>query len=87
MIKNLPDNAADADSIPGSGRFPGEGSGNPRKFHGQRNLVGYSLWGCKESDMTEYTHTHKCTKFKSHPKLSHPRTIRSLGKWQYLLKI
>ena len=57
MIKNLPDNAADADSIPGSGRSPGEGSGNPRKFHGQRNLVGYSLWGCKESDMTEHTHT------------------------------
>jgi len=21
--------------------------------HGQRSLVGYSLWGCKESDMTE----------------------------------
>jgi len=23
------------------------------KFHGQRSLVGYSPWGCKESDMTE----------------------------------
>ena len=23
------------------------------KFHGQRNLAGYSPWGCKESDMTE----------------------------------
>ena len=23
------------------------------EFHGQRSLVGYSLWGCKESDMTE----------------------------------
>ena len=22
--------------------------------HGQRSLVGYSLWGCKESDMTEW---------------------------------
>ena len=21
--------------------------------HGQRSLAGYSLWGCKESDMTE----------------------------------
>ena len=27
------------------------------KFHGQRSLVGYSPWGCKESDMTEHTHT------------------------------
>ena len=26
----------------------------PGKFHGQRSLVGYSPWGCKESDMTEH---------------------------------
>ena len=25
----------------------------PREFHGQRSLAGYSLRGCKESDMTE----------------------------------
>ena len=25
-----------------------------RKFHGQRSLVGYSPWSCKELDMTEY---------------------------------
>ena len=25
----------------------------PGKSHGQRNLVGYSLWDCKELDMTE----------------------------------
>ena len=25
----------------------------PGKSHGQRSLVGYSLWGCKESDTTE----------------------------------
>ena len=23
------------------------------KSHGQRSLMGYSPWGCKESDMTE----------------------------------
>ena len=28
------------------------------KFHGQRSLVGYSLWGCKESDTTERLHFH-----------------------------
>ena len=28
----------------------------PEKSHGQRNLVGYSPWGCKESDMTEQLH-------------------------------
>ena len=25
----------------------------PGKSHGQRSLVGYSSWGCKESDTTE----------------------------------
>ena len=29
----------------------------PGKFHGQRNLVVYSAWGCKELDMTEHAHT------------------------------
>ena len=23
------------------------------EFHGQRNLAGYSPWGCEESDMTD----------------------------------
>ena len=32
--------------------------------HGQRSLVGYSPWGCKESDraeVTEHARTHTCT--------------------------
>ena len=29
VVKNLPANAADVGSLPGSGRFPGEGNGNP----------------------------------------------------------
>ena len=28
----------------------------PGESHGQRSLVGYSPWGCKESDTTEHTH-------------------------------
>ena len=28
----------------------------PGKFHGRKSLVGYSPWGCKESDMTEWLH-------------------------------
>ena len=27
---------------------------SPGEFHGQRSLVGYSAWGCKELDMTEW---------------------------------
>ena len=52
-------NAGDLGSIPGLGRFPGGGHGNPRQYsclvnpHGQRSLGGNSPWGCKEWDMTE----------------------------------
>ena len=28
----------------------------PEKLHEQRRLMGYSLWGRKESDMTEHNH-------------------------------
>ena len=38
---------------------------SPGEFHGQRSLVGYSLWGHKESDTTEQltcTHTHTHTR-------------------------
>ena len=51
-------NVADMGLIPGSGRCPGEGHANHSSIlawasHGQRSLVGYSPWGCKESDATE----------------------------------
>ena len=32
MVKNLPAIAGGASSIPGSGRFPGEGNGNPLQY-------------------------------------------------------
>ena len=34
----------------------------PRKFHGWRNLVGHSPWGCKELDMMEQLHFHESEK-------------------------
>ena len=42
MVKNPPVNAEGTGSIPGLGRFPGEGD-SPEKF----------LWGRKELDTTE----------------------------------
>ena len=65
MAKNLPANAGDTGLTPGSGRPLGEVNGNPLtpvflpgEFHGQRSLVGYSLWGCKELDMTQQLSMH-----------------------------
>ena len=37
MEKNLPANAGDAGSIPGLGRSPGEGDGNPLQYSYQGN--------------------------------------------------
>ena len=62
VLKNQPANAGDVGSIPGSGRSPGEGNGNPLQYpwpgesHGGRSLVGYSPWGGKELDTTERLH-------------------------------
>ena len=56
MVKNPPANAGDArdvGSIPGWGRSPGEGHGNPLQYS---CLVGYSVHRVAESDMTECTH-------------------------------
>ena len=57
-------NAGDPGPIPGLRRSPGGGHGNPLQYscldnpHAQKSLVGYSPWGHKESDMTEWlTHT------------------------------
>ena len=52
--------AGDLSSIPGLGRSPGERNSNPlqysclQKSHGWRSLAGYSPWGWKELDTTEW---------------------------------
>ena len=72
-------NAEDAGSIPKSGRFPRRKTQQPtpvfwpRESLGQRSLVGYSPWGCKESDTTEVTeHTRQYTFSWSEGKISKP---------------
>ena len=62
VVKNPPTKAGDIGdvaSIPGLGISSVEGNGNSlqnsclEKSHGQRSLVGYSPWGCKELDTTK----------------------------------
>ena len=61
MVKNLPANAGDIRNpglIPGLGRSPGEGHGNPLQYSCLEipmDSMGYSPQGRKESDMTEGT--------------------------------
>ena len=64
VVKDPPANAGDirdVGSISGSGKYPEEGNGTQLQYSclenpgGQRSLVSYSSWGCKESDTTEAT--------------------------------
>ena len=59
ISKESTSNVEDLGLIPGLGQSPGGGHGNQLQYsclenlHGQRSLVGCSLWGRKESDTTE----------------------------------
>ena len=47
VVKNLPANAGDtrdAGSIPGSGRSPGVGNGNPLQYQCQENAMDRGAW-------------------------------------------
>ena len=58
VVKNLPANAGDSGSVPGSGRSPGEGNGNPLQYSCLRNSMDReaclaTVYGVtKESDTT-----------------------------------
>ena len=44
VVKNLPANAEDVCSIPGSGKFPGEGNGNPLQYSCLGNPMDRGAW-------------------------------------------
>ena len=58
MVKNPPANAGDMGLIPGSGRSPGEGNGNPLQYPCLGNPMDRGAWQArvhgveKELDMT-----------------------------------
>ena len=63
-VKHLPARLGDLGSIPGLGRSPGEGNGNPLRYSCLGNPMdrgpgaGYRPWGCKGSDATERLYFH-----------------------------
>ena len=69
VVKKLPANVRDTRStglIPGLGRSPGVGNGNPLQYSCLENSMDRGAWqvtvhGVTESDMTERTHTHTHT--------------------------
>ena len=84
-------NAGDLDLIPGLGRSPGEGDGNPLQCsclenpHGQRSLAGYGPWGSQESDMTQQLNHHHqvILDYLSGPKVFTRILLRERGSQDY----
>ena len=57
VVKNLPANIGDMGLIPGLGRSPGEGNGNPLQYSCLGNSMDRGAWwatvhGVADSDMT-----------------------------------
>jgi len=51
-------NAGDPSLIPGLGRSPGEGKGNPLHYSGLENSMDCIVHGVRKSDMTEWLSLH-----------------------------
>ena len=71
MVKDHPANAGDVGSIPGWGRSPGGGNGNPLQYSCLENPMDRGDWWAivhgvtKESDMTEPVSNKKAgTKYR-----------------------
>ena len=81
--------AGDQGSIPGLGRSPGEGNGNPLQYsclensmdwEAPQSLLGYSPWGRKESDTTEQLHFRFSSSLSSN--VTSPQKTVSFG-WRF----
>ena len=89
MVRNSPAiHAGDLSLIPGLGRSPGGGCGNPLQYsclenpQGQRSLAGYSPWDHKESDRTVPLNTaqHELSSVLSSPLFTRePSSTKSLA--------
>ena len=70
MVKNLPADAGDARDeslIPGSGRSPGEGNGNPLQYSCLENPMDRGAW---------WATVRRVTETQTFPTLSEPRKVK-----------
>ena len=64
VVKNLPTNSRDTDSIPGSGRFPGEGNGNPLQYSCLENPMDRGAWWSTVHGVAKSPWGHKSKLFR-----------------------
>ena len=56
VVKNLPANAGDTDLIPGLGRSPGKGNGNPLQYSCLRSPMDRVAWWAAVHGVTRLGH-------------------------------
>ena len=90
VVKEPACNSGDVGLLPGSGRSPGEGSGNSLQYYCQENPVDRGAWWAIRSQRvrhgwtTEHTHTHTHT--QTHTPHTHTQsTVFFKGKCIYLI--
>ena len=71
MVKNPPSNAGDAGSIPGLGRLPGEGKGNPLQYSCLENPMDREGW---------WAILHRIAKSQTQQRVGQQYTNRGLEK-------
>ena len=80
MVKNLLADARDAGSIPGSGRSPGGGNGNPLQYSYLGNLTDRGAWQATVHAVTELDTTeHTCTRAHMYVCIPKPRDVNGLS--------
>ena len=57
VVKNPPANAGDSGSIPGLGRSPGEGTGNPLQYSCLENFMDRGAWQARVHGVTKESDT------------------------------
>ena len=91
VVKNPPANAGDVCYIPGLGRSPGGGNGNPFQYSCLENPMDRGAWPAtvhgvtKESDTMEHTRTHMHTSVCDAAKEENNRNIPKKGRQPHSL--
>ena len=90
-LKNLPSVQEDIGSIPGWGRSPGEGDGNPLTYSCleksmDRGLAGYSPWNCRVRHNLHLCLSHRIIPSlaaKCRPRVAEAQTLSTHPDWYH----
>ena len=79
MVKNLPARAGDVGSIPGLGRSPGEGNGNPFQYFSLQNPVDKGAWWATVHGVAMDTTEPLNNKNNNKTSFSRGRRLKNMG--------